>query len=400
MKALEVKKDINWVGALDFDIRVFDIVMYTEHGTTYNSYVLKSNEKTVLFEISKITFWDEFYARLTSCCNPADIDYIVVNHTEPDHSGALVKLLELCPKAEVVGTATAIKFLKEIVNCDFKHIAVKDGDEISLGDKTMQFFVVPLLHWPDTMYTYVKEDKTIFTCDSFGCHYCNENVFNDKIKDDFTDAYKYYFDCIMGPFKPSVLNALDKIKHLEIETICCGHGPVIRENVSKYLDMYREWATPVKNERPKVVVAFVSAYGYTKQMAELISAGISTEVNADISLFDMVEAKKADVLAEMDSADCILLGSPTLIGDALPPILELLVHLNPIIHRNKFAGAFGSYGWSGEAVGNISARLKQLKMKTPIEPLKIAFRPSDEQKQECLEFGKNFGRLLNGGANL
>ncbi len=392
--SLEVKKDIFWVGALDYNIRIFDIVMYTKYGTTYNSFVVKGTEKTVLFEISKDTFFDEHLERIQSVCDISKIDYIVVSHTEPDHTGALAKILKLNPNITIVGTAVAIKFLSEITNMEFKSMSVKDGDTLNIGDKTIRFIMAPFLHWPDTMYSYIEESKTIFTCDSFGCHYCDEHVFNDKIEHEFIDAYKYYFDVILSPFSSFVLDALHKIKDLDIETICTGHGPVIRTDVQKYLDLYKEWATPVKRDKPSVVIPYVTSYMYTKKMAEKISEGIKSVGDIDVCLFDLVDSKKEDVLHEIKLADGVLFGSPTLVGDTLPPIWEILSEMNPIIHRGKLTGAFGSYGWSGEAVPNIEQRLKQLKLKMPAGTLKILFNPSNEQLNDCFEYGKVFGEAI------
>ncbi len=391
---LEVRKDIYWVGALDYHIRTFDIVMYTEYGTTYNSYVVKGSEKTLLAELSKESFYHQFIARLEAVVDPKSIDYILVSHAEPDHSGTLYKLLELNPNVKIVATPTCIKFLKQIVNRDFNSIPVKSGDTLSLGDRTLEFTTVPFLHWPDTLYSYSREDKTLFTCDSFGCHYCDERVFNDQITGDFLEAYKYYFDNIMGPFKPFVLEAIDKIKHLEIETICNGHGPVIRTNPEKYIEMYKQWATVSKRERKSVVIPYVTSYGYTRKIAEKIAEGIKTEADIDVFVFDLIKADKSEVMKEINEASGLLFGSPTLVGDALPPIWEILISLNPIIHKGKTAGAFGSYGWSGEAVPNIIERLKQLKFKLPLEGLKICFNPSEAELQKAFEFGKQFAKAL------
>ncbi len=395
-KSLEVKQDIYWVGALDFDIRVFDIIMYTKYGTTYNSFIVKGSEKTALFEVAKETFFDEFIERVHSVQNPAEIDYIVLDHTEPDHTGSLGKLLELCPKAKVVGSGTAIKFIKEVVNFEFESIVVKDGDTLDLGGLTLNFMMVPFLHWPDSMYTYIPERKTIFTCDSFGCHYAHEEVFNDKIQmeGDFNEAYKYYFDCIMGPFKSNVLSAIEKIKDLDIETICNGHGPVIRQDPQKYIQMYKEWSTVVPPERTSVVMVYATSYGYTKKMAYEIANGIKSAGDIDVHIYDLVVDGKDEAISKINDAKGILIGSPTIVGDTLPPIWAVLSEINPIIHKGKFAGAFGSYGWSGEAVGNIEQRLNQLKMKQPAGTLKVNFNPSEEQLKQCFDYGKKFGEAL------
>ena len=347
---LKVKDDIFWVGALDFDIRVFDVVMYTEYGTTYNSYVVKGSEKTALIEAAKGKFFDEHLERLNDITVPEKIDYLVVNHTEPDHTGAIEKLLDINPDMTIIGSAFAIKFLKEITNKDFNSKIVKDGDEISLGNKTLTFLSVPFLHWPDSMYTYIKEDKTLFTCDSFGCHYCDEKVFNDLIEGDFLDAYKYYFDCIMGPFKEYVQKALDRIKDLEIETICPGHGPVLRTDLDKYIEYYREWS---KNDKvDEVVVGYVSAYGYTKTLAEEVAKGVE-EAGIKAKLYDLETADKTEVLTNIGVAKGLLIGTPTIADDTLPPVWEILISLNANVHKGLKAGVFGSYGWNGTGITNV-----------------------------------------------
>lgn len=389
---LKVKEDIFWVGALDFDIRTFDVVMYTEYGTTYNSYVVKGSEKTVLIEAAKGKFFEEHLERLNDITTPEKIDYLVVNHTEPDHTGSIEKLLDINPNMTIIGSAFAIKFLKEITNKDFKSKIVKDGEEISLGNKTLTFLSVPFLHWPDSMYTYIKEDKTLFTCDSFGCHYCDEKVFNDLIEGDFLDAYKYYFDCIMGPFKDYIKNALDKIKDLEIETICPGHGPVLRTDIEKYVKYYEEWC---KNDKiDEIVIGYVSSYGYTKVLAEEVFKGVEAS-GIKAKLYDLETADKEEVLSNIGVAKGLLIGTPTIADDTLPPIWNILVSLNANVHKGLKAGVFGSYGWNGAGITNVEGRFKQLKFKMPVESLKIILNPSLEQKEQAYNFGKEFANNIN-----
>lgn len=225
MEILELKKNFYWTGVLDPGLKVFDIVMETEFGTSYNSYLLKTGEKTVLFETAKAKFWDGYLSALNKLVDINDIDYIVVNHTEPDHAGSIEKLIEINPNIKIVGTQVAIGFLKNIVNRDFYSITVKENDTLELGDKTLRFMFLPNLHWPDTMYTYIEEDKTLITCDSFGSHYSFDEILLSKVKDNegYLRATKYYFDCIIGPFKtPYMVKALDRIKDLDIDMICTG----------------------------------------------------------------------------------------------------------------------------------------------------------------------------------
>lgn len=397
MKSQKIAENFHWVGALDPDLRVFDVIMRTEFGTSYNSFLLVTPRYKVLFETVKVKFFDGFLQRLREHCEPADIDYIVINHTEPDHTGSLEKLLALSPKAKVVASPVALGFLREICNRDIPALPAADNDVLELDTCRLRFLSVPLLHWPDSMYTWIEGMDILVTCDSFGCHYADERICNDRIDGDFLSAYRYYFDMIMGPFKPNVRYALERIKDLPIRIIAPGHGPVLRQDLAYYLDLYRDWSQEEKRAakaRPSVVIPYVSAYGYTEQLAHEIAAGIRTEMDADIHLHDMVYADAAEVAAQLDQADGILLGSPTINGDALPPVLNLAMAMNGVAHGGKVAGAFGSYGWSGEGPEMLMERLKLLRMNT-IEPaFKIKFRPDEVKKEGARQYGRRFARKL------
>lgn len=221
MKTLKLRDDFYWTGIVDDDLRVFDIIMYTEFGTTYNSYVMKAGDKTVLFETAKEKFFDDYLEKLSEITDIRKIDYLVVDHTEPDHAGSVERLLDLNPQLKIIATSCAIGFLKEIVNRDFCAIAVKDNQEMKIGNKTLRFLIVPNLHWPDTMYTYIEEDQILVTCDSFGSHYGFHDVLVSKVTDQegYMRATKYYFDCIIGPFKPFMLKALARVRQLDIRDL-------------------------------------------------------------------------------------------------------------------------------------------------------------------------------------
>ncbi|MDT8716113.1 FprA family A-type flavoprotein [Clostridium sp. 19966] len=398
MKSLEIKKDIYWVGALDPGLRIFDIIMYTPYGTTYNSYVVRGSEKVAVIETVKEQFFDQYLERLNSLdVDVTKIDYIVVDHTEPDHAGSVAKLLKLSPNAKVVGSPAALRFVKKIANCDFDSIIAKGGSSLDLGNKTLKFIEAPFLHWPDSIYTYLEEDKILFTCDSFGCHYCNDKIYDDlnENQENYMEALRYYFDCIMGPFKPYVLKAVDKIKDLDIEMICNGHGPILRQDPWKIVNLYKEWSTPAakQTDKAKVVIPYVSAYGYTEILANKIAEGIKSTGDFDITLYNVIHSDMKKILEDIDAADGVLFGSPTINSDLLEPISEILTKLNPLVHGGKVAAGFGSYGWSGEAVPNIEQRLKQLRMK--IQPgLKICFKPSEEDLKQTFEFGEEFGKRV------
>ena len=396
MKTLELRDGFYWAGIVDDNLRVFDIIMYTEFGTTYNSYVWKTGGKTVLFETAKEKFFDEYLDKLKEIIDVTKIDYLIVDHTEPDHAGSIEKLLEYSPQMKIVATGCAIGFLKEIVNGDFTSIAVKDNQTMEIGGKTLRFLVVPNLHWPDTMYTYIEEEQILVTCDSFGSHYGFHDVLASKVTDHegYMRATKYYFDCIIGPFKPYMLKALARVRELDVSMICPGHGPVIDEKIDFMYNTYEEWCTVVNpNKKKTVIIPYVSAYGYTKQIAGEIERGIKDSGDIDVRSYDMVEADQAKVLEELGFADGILFGTPTIVGEALKPIWDLTTAIFAGTHGGKLASAFGSYGWSGEGVPHILERLKQLRMKV-VDGLKIRFKPSENNLLDAYEYGYNFGCIL------
>ena len=396
----KITEDLFWVGALDPNLKIFDIIMETKFGTSYNSYLLRGSEGIALFETVKEKFFDEHLEKIRSVINLEDINYVVVNHTEPDHAGSVEKILEYAPNATVVGSNLAIKYLIEIINKPFKNKVVKDGETLSLGNKTLKFISAPQLHWPDTMYTYVIEDETLITCDSFGAHYCDERVLKSAIEDskedDYIEAYNYYFRMIMGPFKPFVLKALDKIKDLDLKFICPGHGLVLdNNNIEKYMNLYKEWCQSVKRKKQSIVIPYVSAYGYTEEIAQEIKKGIeSSNFDVDILMYNLVTADMNEVLSEINQCSGLLLGSPTLLSDTLPQIWTILTSLNPVIHKGLSASCFGSYGWSGEALKNINERYKQLKLNVVSEPLGIIFKPSENNLKDAYNFGLDFAKKV------
>lgn len=396
MKTLQLKKDLYWAGILDKNLRVFDIIMMTEFGTTYNSYILKCGDKNVLFETAKAKFCDEYEEALSEKLNIENIDYIVVDHTEPDHAGSIVNIIEKCPQAKIIATPTAIGFLKQIVNRDFYSIPVNNEDELRIGDKTLRFYSLPNLHWPDSMYTYIVEDKVLVTCDSFGSHYAHEGILRSTVTDEegYMRATKYYFDNILGPFKqPYLTNALEVVKSLEIDMICPGHGPVLDSHIEELIGIYEQWCEIPTNEKTTVVIPYVSAYGYTGQLAEKIAEGIRESGDIDVKIYDMVTADASVVLGEIAGADGFLLGTPTILGEALKPIWDLTTSLFAPVHGGKLAGAFGSYGWSGEGVPHLTERLKQLQMRV-VDGFQVRFKPSDKEFLEAFEFGYCFGEKL------
>ncbi len=399
MKSYKLTEGVYWVGTIDYDLRVFDIVMATEFGSTYNSYLIVGSEKTALIDTAKEPFKEEFFSRINDIIDIKNIDYLIVNHAEPDHSGCVEYVLEKNPDIEIYGSIPAYMNLKEIVNIsDLKYHKVKEGETLSLGNKTLEFTLQPNLHWPDTMFTYLKEDNILFTCDFFGAHYAFDGVMSSNLKNikDYDRSLKEYFDAIMSPFMPAVRRGVQKVKEYNPIIIATSHGAVLEgDYIPKAIRLYEEWSKEITNEIPLVVIPFASAYNYTRTMAYIIKDAIETEFSSKINveLYDLIEAKADDVVKRIKQANAFLIGSATIVRDTLPTIWEILAKVHYEELKGKIATAFGSYGWSGEAVDNIIQRLEQLKMK-PLPGLKIKFRPSSAQEQETREFGINFAKEL------
>jgi len=397
MSTKKIADNFWWAGTLDPGLRIFDIVFRTDCGTSYNSYLLKGGEKNVLFEATKTPFAEEYIENLESLIPIEDIDMLVLSHTEPDHSGAVEKLLELNPGIVIYATLGGLTLIREIVNRDINCVSVKDGDEIGIGGCTLRFITAPNLHWPDTMFTYIPEKKILVSCDAFGAHFSYENVVYDDAldKDAFLREARVYFDGIMSPFSSDVLKAVEKIEGLDIDVIAGGHGPVLAQNPRFMVENYRKWASePGRHEKKTVVIAYVSAYGYTKQIAGSIKDGIEGAGDIDVKLYDAVDTDLDTIMKEIDMCDGFLLGTPTIVGEALPPIWNIAGSLNPRIHGGRFAGAFGSYGWSGEGVPHIMERLKQLKLRLVGEGLRARFKPSEKDLAEAAAYGKTFGTAV------
>lgn len=290
MQTVLLRDGFYWTGIMDKELRVFDIIMYTEFGTTYNSYVLKTADKTILFETAKAKFFEEYIDKLKEIMDVTRIDYLVVSHTEPDHAGSIERLLTYSPQMKILATSCAIGFLREIVNRDFVGIPVRDNQEMVIGSRTLRFLIVPNLHWPDTMYTFIQEEQILVTCDSFGSHYCVPQVTSDGIvcEEDYQKALRYYFDNIIGPFKKYMLQALERVEPLDISMICTGHGPVLAgSRIRSVMEQYREWSTVVNpNQKKTVVIPYVSAYGYTALLAEKIQEGIEDSGEVEVRLYD------------------------------------------------------------------------------------------------------------------
>lgn len=396
-KILDVTPDVKWIGILDKDIVTFDIVMETKYGTTYNSYFINAEKKAII-ETAKEKFWDEYQTKIKEVTDPSEIEYIILDHTEPDHSGSLRHLLKIAPQATVVGSGNALRYLSDMVDFKFKSLQVKDGDTLSLGNKTLRFIAAPNLHWPDSIYTYLEEDKVLFTCDSFGAHYCHPEMFDDLVGL-YDDAFDYYFDVILKPFSKFMLKAIEKIEPLEIKAICTGHGPILRTRIKYYIErsktLAQEYLDLSQSKNKKVLIAYVSAYGYTKEMAESLAKGISKVENIEVTLMDIETSSIGDIDAALTLNNALIVGCPTLNQNILLPIYKLFACINPLRDRGKLAASFGSYGWSGEGVKIIDANLSNLKLKLFAEGISEKFKTFDDKKQKFVDYGFDFGKMLN-----
>jgi len=391
---INITEDTKWIGVLDYDIVTFDVVMETEYGTSYNSYYIDAEKKTIIDTV-KEKFWDDYLEKIKSLTDPGDIEYIIVSHTEPDHSGNLKNLLNVAPNATVVGSGNAIRYLKDMIGPDFPHMIIKDGQTLDLGNKSLQFIGAPNLHWPDSIYTYLQEDKLLFTCDSFGSHFCHEDMFDDKVGD-FEDAFKYYFDVILRPFSKFMLKAIEKIKPLDINMICPGHGPILRSYWKKYVDISEKLAEDAMHVREKhrVFIPYVSAYHKTGVIAEKIAEGIKKAGDIEVDVQDVEKMPIGEVDEKIARSSGLIIGSPTINQNILLPIYKLFAVINPLRDKRKLAGAFGSYGWSGENKKMIETNLSNLKLNYFGEGVFVKFTPSGDEIEKCLEYGEAFGKEL------
>ncbi|MET0026358.1 MAG: FprA family A-type flavoprotein [Candidatus Thiodiazotropha sp.] len=401
--AIEFADGVYWIGALDPSLRTFDIILSTANGTTYNAYLVKGQDGVAIIDTVKANFSDEFFARLESEVSYQEIKYIVLNHLEPDHTGALPELMRRAPQAKLFISQRATSMLKALLkptNGTFEYTTVTTDDRISLGDRTLRFLHTPFLHWPDTQCTYLEEEGILFSGDVFGCHYCDKRMFNDRVGD-FRFSFDYYYAHIMRPFKKHVMEALQLIEPLKLKQIAPTHGPILRERPRRYVTHYRELSTSslsreIGVDDRSLIIFYMSSYGNTARMAEEISAGASVIDGVRVSLYDLEGGETGPFVDLIEEADALLFGSPTINGDAVKPVWDLLSSLAVVNLKGKLGGAFGSFGWSGEAVSMIEDRMRGLKMRIPQQGLKVKLIPTEEELEACRDFGQAIAEELVG----
>ena len=389
----EVKKDIYFTGVVDKDLKVFDIIMETEFGTTYNAYFI-DDEKKVLFDTVKPNFKKEFIEKLSKLTDIKELDYVVIHHTEPDHAGSLKYILDINPDVEVICTNAARMYLAEQVNRPFKCHVIKDGETLNIGKRTLKFISAPFLHWADTMFTYIEEDKTLLTCDAFGCHFASVDA-NDVDSDNYLKSAKHYFDCIVKPFSKHVLKAVNKVVELglDFDTILTSHGPILTKEPMAQVKRYVEWSTETVNStnQDQLAILYLSAYTNTKVMAEKIAEGAKSVVD-NVQLYDIEAMDLHELHDIIVMSKGVIFGSPTINRTMVKPMWDAFSVIDPMANQGKVAGVFGSYGWSGEGITMAETNLKGMGFKMPVESLKKKFFPSDDTLQECFDFGAEFAK--------
>jgi len=382
-KPVKVLEGIHWVGALNPQLRRFDVVMETKYGTSYNSYLVQGEKKIALIDSVKDGFLSQSEALIRQLVDPAKIDYIILQHTEPDHSGSVAQMLALAPHARVLCSKPASLYLPHIANRELPVDVVKEGDTLDLGGRTLRFISAPFLHWPDTIFTYDDRSGALFTCDAFGFHYAAENVLESLTTEPFEEARRYYYDCIMSPFAPHVARAVAHLDELalDIRAILPSHGPVLDRDPQKAISLYRAWP----HERPplagnRVFIGYVTCYAYTRALGDKLAEQLKSR-GAAVEMADLADLSPEDAAARIHNADAVAIGSPTVNADALPPVWTALAHVLVPVVRGRPAVAFGSYGWSGEAVPMLEQRLTGLGFQVA-GSVRHRFRPDAEAFDE------------------
>jgi flavorubredoxin len=394
MSALRIRPDVYWVGAVDWNIRNFHGHTYTTNrGTTYNAYLIL-DKKVTLVDTVYAPFTDELIRNIKQIIEPAKIDYIVANHVEIDHSGALPQILKLCPKAKIYGTAKCKQGLFRHYQTEWDFRVVKTADTLSLGNKTLRFIEAPMLHWPDSMFTYLKEEELLLSNDAFGQHYATSQRFDDEVCEFILmdEAAKYYGN-ILWPLSSLVLKKITEIKTMDIpiKMIAPSHGIIWRKDPSKIINAYLGWAG--NQTEPKVVVVYETMWSATEKMARNIAEGIM-ETGLQVKLFDVARSDRTEIIKEMLQAKGYAIGSSTHDNDMLTSVAGFLHFLKGLRPKNRYACAFGSYGWAGGAVKSIENLLEEAGIELSQPGLSVNYVPDEREIKSCYEFGRDFAENL------
>ena len=396
MRSLEIKKDIFWVGAVDYVSRDFHGYSLSPKGTTYNAYVVK-DEKNVLFDTVKAEFTDTMLCRLSKVLEPTKIDYIVVNHGEPDHSGALPKLIAACQPEKVFCSVMCKKSLDAHYDTtNWPLHVVKTGDVVNIGKRNIHFIETRMLHWPDSMFSYIPEDKLVICNDAFGQNIASSERFTDEIpKASLEFAIKEYYHNIVLPYSPQVLNTLAAIEtmKLDIDMLAPDHGLIFRgeDNVKHILDLYKEYAD--QKIKKRALIVYDTMWHSTEKLAYSIASGFE-EAGVPVQIMDLKQNHVSAVMTELADCGALVVGSPTHNNTILPTVIGFLNYMKGLRPQNRIGGAFGSFGWSGESVKIISEWLSSAHFELPVAPVKCQFVPKHEVFKQSHAMGKTLGEAL------
>lgn len=394
MEPFEIKKGIYWVGAVDWSVRTFHGHTYsTNRGTTYNAYLIV-DEKIALVDTVLGAFANEMIEKIRDIIPPERIDYVVANHIETDHSGTMSALMKLCPKAKVYGTQKCKEGLYRMYYENWDFHAVKTGDLLKLGKRELSFIEAPMIHWPDSMFTYLAEEGLLMPNDAFGQHYATGERFDDQTDQCalMDEAAKYYAN-ILWPLASLILRKIEEMQKMgiPIKMIAPSHGIIWRKDPAKILNSYVTWAK--NTTRPKVVVIYESMYTATEKMARKIVEG-AADAGVDVKLFDITQSDRTEVVKEMLDSKGYAIGSSTHDNDMLPTMAGFLGFFKGLKPKGRLACAFGSYGWSGGAVASIEKEVKEAGVEIAQESISVKYMPDEGELKKCYEAGKNFAGLV------
>ncbi|NQT73388.1 MAG: anaerobic nitric oxide reductase flavorubredoxin [Chloroflexi bacterium] len=394
--SFNIKNNVSWVGKIDWELRKFHGNEYSTHrGSTYNSYLIKE-EKVALIDTVWNPFAKEFIKNLASEIDLNQIDYVIANHAESDHSGALPELMRHIPETPIYCTKNGVKSLKGHYHQDWNFNVVKTGDRLSLGQKELVFIEAPMLHWPDTMFCYLTEYNILFSNDAFGQHYASEFMFNDLVDQAelFAEAIKYYAN-ILTPFSPQVAAKIKEVLsfNLPLDIICPSHGVLWRDNPGQIAEQYMQWADNYQENQ--VTIIYDTMWNGTRVMAEHIAEGIGlSDKTVNVKLYNLAKRDKNDVITEVFKSKAILVGSPTVNKGILTSVAALLEEIKGLKFKNKKAAAFGCYGWSGESVKVIAESLTTAGFDVVDEGLKVTWNPDDAGIESCVDYGRGLPEKL------
>ena len=393
-KAVQVTEDVWWVGAIDWNIRDFHGYR-TGRGSTYNAYLVLA-DKITLIDTVKAPFREEMMERIASVVDPGKIEYIVSNHSEMDHSGSLPQVIAAVNPKKVFASVVGAKTLAELFPNPGEITPVKDGETFSLGNRTLTFLETRMLHWPDSMFTYLNEEQLLFSQDAFGMHYASLERFADGC-DPAVLAYEAatYYANILLPYSPQVLKLIEKVKSakLSFKIIAPDHGPIWRKETDAIIGRYAEWAA--QKPEGRAVVVYATMWHSTERMARAISEGLAAG-GLRVKVMSMDEVHRSDVMYELLCAGAVAVGSPTLNNHMLPNMADILTYMRGLKPRNMIAAAFGSYGWSGEAVREIEEVLTEMKLEKTGEGIRVKNVPDAEALSRCYDLGKDMaGQVLS-----